>query len=74
MSSPTRTNYINDIARKVYFKRKKQETLQEIEDHFHKCLDHIPLLTKQEVINAEMLLGYSAKQHELPHKKYLINL
>lgn len=44
--SPNRSAYITDLARKLYFKRKRQEPLEYLEAHFHKCLDHLPFISK----------------------------
>lgn len=52
-SSPSRTDYIKDIARKVFFKRKRQEPLDQLEAHFHKCLGHLPFISKSDIKDAE---------------------
>ena len=50
----SKTHYIKDIARKTYFKRKRLESVQDLELHFSKCLGHLPFISKADIIQAEL--------------------
>ena len=50
--SSVKQDYIKDIARKQYFKR-KHESYQDLEAHFMKSLKSLPYISKQNIAEAE---------------------
>ena len=70
--SELRKDYLVNIARKVYFKRKRQESLEFLEQHFLENLSDVPLLTREDIRKTEAKLG--PKPFYLPHPNYYHNL